>query len=1183
MIELSAISFLVLISCVVHGNIYTVVPDDDWYTSSLCYHCHSLQHYLTNATKYLNDNTQLQFLPGVHYLHTDLILQNTNNFMLNGTNYTNDGRSHTVIQCVNPSSLKMINSTKVTIQYITFANCTKSRSPNSYIFPYYYGVHTIQLYHCRSVIVQNITILSRSIYDSLLSINTIGDSAFNHFIGAGIKVEYQDIEIVSHFKNNMSHLYIDNYKFLCDLKCPPNSKIAFVMNQTTYSVHVELVNTNLCNDNIVYLVHISVSQCSQTIVKVIHCSCSGEINMPSNSVRRLFEVDEVCNSCSDKVGVNSVVHFKDCHFTHITSMVHELVAIKLTAKQCTQPDIHALIPITITGCIFNNTTNVIAIHSTWFDFPFDQHYSRNKIFITNTTFLAMSISTSFSMINLLNRIVVLEGPIKFYGIAADSLFEILHSVFYLHNHIEVSNCSLKFFTTNNGNIHMMLNYPMTLNFTNNDMRSFMDPHTIIGPHRPCLFQYFSNNTNGELLLKYKTVDYHIVFNGNSWVYPLGQYILLSHCIWLPGSAFNETLPSDVNQKFVTFVNEPSYVVERDLCYCTESGQEDCYIDQLGPIYPGQTLNAMFSYPGKLYEVLILDINDEELPETACKVALLHETKQIVGKNCTNLNFTITQTNDYYDWCELIFQHPITPGNAYYIKFFPCPAGFKKLHGSCECDPIMRSDINICDINDQTILRPANSWISAMTTNNTHSYLVSLNCPFDYCVPHSSRINLPMTSDLQCQFSRSNVLCGQCSHGLSTVFGSSNCKECSNFYLLIIIPVAIAGILLVLLLFFLNLTVVDGMINGFLLYVNIVSINCDIFFHPSHVSATAYVFISIANLDLGIETCFYNGMDDYAKMWLQLIFPIYLIFIATLLIITSRYCTRIQRLTAHRALPVLATLFLLSYTKILRTVSSVLFSYSTITSLPNKTTTLVWSVDANVARFGIKFIALFVVCLILFLILIPFNITLLFTRTLMRYRIVNYFKPLLDVYQAPYNINCYYWVGLHLLTKTLFYALSALDESSNLTISAVMLYAIGNYAGYLRPFKCWIHNCSELVLLFNLGTLYITALSAKVDTVANVMYALAAVHFSFIILYHMIEYTIGDSCKSKTQLHVGTLVIYISNAKPCLYISMLVKWISMRYNKTSPDDNIKCHGVFTSDIPDKTYDYSKYQELLLGVD
>ena len=61
--------------------------------------------------------------------------------------------------------------------------------------------------------------------------------------------------------------------------------------------------------------------------------------------------------------------------------------------------------------------------------------------------------------------------------------------------------------------------------------------------------------------------------------------------------------------------------------------------------------------------------------------------------------------------------------------------------------------------------------------------------------------------------------------------------------------------------------------------------------------------------------------------LQLAFPFYLIFIATLLIITSHYSTTIQRLTVCRALPVLATLFLLSYNKILLTVSIVLFHYS----------------------------------------------------------------------------------------------------------------------------------------------------------------------------------------------------------------------------------------------------------------
>ena len=310
--------------------------------------------------------------------------------------------------------------------------------------------------------------------------------------------------------------------------------------------------------------------------------------------------------------------------------------------------------------------------------------------------------------------------------------------------------------------------------------------------------------------------------------------------------------------------------------------------------------------------------------------------------------------------------------------------------------LVQNGITQRNINDQTILRPADSWISATTHNNSYTYHISLYCPFHYCLRHSSHLNF-FTPNSQCQFNRSGLLCGHCQQSLSTVFNSSHCQKCSNIYILLIIPIAIAGVVLVLLLFVLNLTVTDGTINGFILYVNIISINTPVFFTKLNHFKPAYIFVSLANLDLGIQTCFYNGMDDYAKMWLQLAFPFYLIFIATIIVIATRYSTTIQRLTARRALPVLATLFLLSYTKILRIASNVLFSYSTITHLPSKHTTLVWSVDANVPLFGVKFTILFIVCLILFLILVPFNVILLFTRTLSRFRFVNKFKPLLDAY------------------------------------------------------------------------------------------------------------------------------------------------------------------------------------------
>ena len=108
----------------------------------------------------------------------------------------------------------------------------------------------------------------------------------------------------------------------------------------------------------------------------------------------------------------------------------------------------------------------------------------------------------------------------------------------------------------------------------------------------------------------------------------------------------------------------------------------------------------------------------------------------------------------------------------------------------------------------------------MYTSHSHSYNVSSQCPFDYCLPYSSYLNLS-NPDSQCQFERSGVVCAECQLGLNTVFGSSCCKQCSNYYLLLIIPIAIAGVLLVMILFTFNLTVTNGIINTLIFCVNII--------------------------------------------------------------------------------------------------------------------------------------------------------------------------------------------------------------------------------------------------------------------------------------------------------------------------------------------------------------------------
>ena len=658
------------------------------------------------------------------------------------------------------------------------------------------------------------------------------------------------------------------------------------------------------------------------------------------------------------------------------------------------------------------------------------------------------------------------------------------------------------------------------------------------------------------------------------------HYLTTQCRWIPGSAFNTTRPIVVNKKMIRDFPLPPKV----LCVCSNNSKPDCYTDTLATVYPGQLITVMLSLnrtmlyskqkPSKQIifpsveenygKVVTVEMNDKRTSPTACKLANpATEGAQIVDYDkCTFVNYTIVQgTLSYLKWCELFVTVPSNYFEGYYVNLLSCPAGFIQLNGICICDPILTRQLSIttCNINYQTILRPAGIWLSAITINDTHQYHISPHCPLHYCLPQSSQLNFS-TPNSQCQFNRIGLLCGHCQKDLSTVLGSSHCHHCSTINLLLIIPIALAGLVLVLLLFILNLTVTDGDINGFILYVNIISINSHVFFpHYNNSVNFWHIFISLTNIDLGIPTCFYNGMDDYAKMWLQLTFPAYLILIAALLIIASRHSTKVQRITARRALPVLATLFLLSHTKVLRTVSNV-FYYTTITHLPSGHTTLVWAVDANVPLFSLKYTALFIVCLILFIILLPFNAILCFTKTAMRLKLVNHFKPLIDAYQGPYKYKYYYWAGLQLVIRAVFFGLSALDRNINLTVGIILVAVILVIQRSLIPFKDNYKNLHDASFLFNLLVMY--ALSHDhYDTAINVMIIMAALQFLIIIIHHIISNICNGVIMDK-------LIIITKSAE---------KWITRLQNK--PQQRIELNNT----PPDRSYNYRELREPLVGED
>jgi len=330
---------------------------------------------------------------------------------------------------------------------------------------------------------------------------------------------------------------------------------------------------------------------------------------------------------------------------------------------------------------------------------------------------------------------------------------------------------------------------------------------------------------------------------------------------------------------------------------------------------------------------------------------------------------------------------------------------------CNCDPILKRHGIVCYINNQTICRPSTNWIGyhQMENNSTPERAGTIFhnvCPYDFCKPGLVYIKTSKNSfhqDEQCAFNRTGVLCGACPERLSVVLGSSKCLPCSNFYLLLLIQFALAGLLLVIFLTVFNLTVSEGTINGLILYANIVQANQAIFF-PSNDTNTLTVFIAWLNLDLGIETCFYDGMDEYAKTWLQFVFPVYIWLIAGLIILLSRRYKFVTKLVGKNAIKVLATLFLLSYAKLIRTII-VAFSY-TVVSYPNGSEVPVWHSDGNLEYLKPKHLLLFVAACIFSALVLPYVIVLLLIQCLQKLngRVLSWLmklKPLFDAYTGPY--------------------------------------------------------------------------------------------------------------------------------------------------------------------------------------
>ena len=505
----------------------------------------------------------------------------------------------------------------------------------------------------------------------------------------------------------------------------------------------------------------------------------------------------------------------------------------------------------------------------------------------------------------------------------------------------------------------------------------------------------------------------------------------------------------------------------------------------------------------------------------------------VTNNCTVLSYTI-QTRAVGTIQEMTLNaksacppteriHPSIPTNfiRILVSIRQCPPGFQLSTKHCGCAKRLQTFTNTCNIGTQEIERTGEFWVGYEQGNASDGLILYPHCPFDYCTLQKLHIAVN-NSDEQCSGNRTGLLCGECGQSFSVVLGTNRCLQCSNSLWLIAV-FALAGIALVLVLYVLRLTVAVGTINGLLFYANVFAINSAVFLRPQTTNILT-VFIAWLNLDLGIETCFYDGMDTYAKAWLQFVFPLYLWVLLIAIIIISHYSIRISTLLGSSTIEVLATLILLSYTKLLRTVIVALY-YAQL-EYPNNLQVSVWLADANITYLSNKHIPLFIVAVVcLILLFFPYTMLLIFgqwLRAKSEWKICSWFNnhrvlPFLEAYNAPYTEKHRYWTGLTLLVRSILLLIFAFnvfgDPNINVlciacTTAMLHIYhtAFGN-----SIYKSWPLTVLELSFNTNLCILAIATLYTNTsrtggnqNAVTFTSISVAFATFIGIVIYHLVQ-------------------------------------------------------------------------------
>ena len=531
------------------------------------------------------------------------------------------------------------------------------------------------------------------------------------------------------------------------------------------------------------------------------------------------------------------------------------------------------------------------------------------------------------------------------------------------------------------------------------------------------------------------------------------------------------------------------------------------------VYPGETFHisvvAVGQRDGTVPSTVRGTVKDSYIIDSNQVNLLDYQYLQHTNNTCTKLNFTLFSLSQTVT-IELYPEGSPCPGNDRLLNISmvinqTCPPGFNISESarSCVCEPRLTQYTKQCYITDGVgyITRESDETFWAGYNYISHELILHPHCPFDYCVNDAVVFSLDSTenTDVQCAYNRSGLLCGHCREGYSLTLGSFHCSmQCTNNYLSLLILFAVMGVALVFLLLVCKLTVATGTLSGLVFYANIVGADSTTFLPQESTTDIHYilsVFIAWLNLDFGIETCFYKGMDAYSKTWLQFVFPVYIWVQVGLMILVSHYSQRFASLLGNNPISILATLIHLSYAKILRTIITAV----TFTDLRYPTYyRRAWFYDANIDYLVGKHIPLFLVAVLVFLFLfLPYTFLLFcyqWLQTISHLKVFSWvnsarLKSFMDSYHAPYKAKHRYWPGVLLVLRFVLLLVFAYSPKQYPSIN---LLAILVGAGILQlwawvsggVYKNWCLDALEGSFVLNLIILVGTSMYINIITANN---------------------------------------------------------------------------------------------------